>query len=82
MTKPQLECDLLRQFGPLLGGADLRRALGFRSDVTFRRAIRLGKLPVHVFEVEGRKGKFALTTDVAQWLHQVSSKSHLSAEEV
>lgn len=70
-----LEKDLLREFGPLIGGVELQRALGFKSAVTFRRAARLGQLPVKVFEVQGRRGKFALTSDVARWLNKVSGKS-------
>lgn len=71
--KPNLEQALLERFGPLIGGADLRRALGFRSDVTFHRAARQGQLPVKVFKIEGRRGKYALTTEVAQWLCRVSA---------
>lgn len=63
----------MRQFGPMIGGSELCRALGFRSAVTFRRAFRQGKLPVRVFELEGRKGKFALTADIAKWLARVSN---------
>lgn len=73
--KQIFERDLLEQFGPLMGGNELQRALGFKSSVTFRRDARLGRLPVEVFEVEGRRGKFALTSDVARWLYRVSGKS-------
>jgi hypothetical protein len=65
----------MRQFGPVIGGSELRKVLGFRSAVTFRRAIRQGKLAVKVFELEGRRGKFALTADVARWLARVSDVS-------
>ena len=71
----ELEEKLMCQFGPVIGGADLRQALGFRSAVTFRRAVRQEKLPVRVFELEGRKGWFALTTDIAAWLTRVSVAS-------
>lgn len=71
--RPDLARALMERFGPLMGGADLRRALGFRSDVTFHRAARLGQLPVKVFKIEGRRGKYALTTEVAQWLCRIST---------
>jgi hypothetical protein len=71
----EIERELMRQFGPVIGGSELRKALGFRSAVTFRRAIRQGKLAVKVFELEGRRGKFALTADVARWLARVSNVS-------
>lgn len=78
VTGLELETQLIRQFGPLIGGSELCRALGFRSAVTFRRALREGRLPVRVFELEGRKGKFALTTDIAGWLARLSDAPALN----
>jgi hypothetical protein len=60
------------QYGPLIGGPDLIKVLGFRSNASFRRTEKLGKLGVSTFEIEGRKGKFALTRDVEEWLQKVS----------
>jgi hypothetical protein len=75
MTILEIESELMRQFGPVIGGCELWKVLGFRSAVNFRRAARQGKLAVKVFELEGRKGKFALTADVARWLARVSNVS-------
>ncbi len=64
-----LERDLLARYGaPLLGGDDLRSALGYPSVEALRQAIARGTVPVPVFAVEHRRGKFALTKDVAAWL--------------
>jgi hypothetical protein len=64
-----LERDLLTRYGgPLLGGDDLRSALGYPSVEALRQAISRGTVPVPVFAVEHRRGKFALTKDVASWL--------------
>lgn len=64
----QLCCDLEAQHGPLLGGIALYRALGMASAAAFRQAASRGQLPVHVFTIPNRRGRFALTRDVAAWL--------------
>lgn len=73
MTTPSLadllERDLLARYGtPLLGGDDLRSALGYPSGEALRQAISRSTVPVPVFAVAHRRGKFALTKDVAVWL--------------
>lgn len=63
-----IEATLIREEGAILGGDALRRALGYRSLDALRKAIRRGTIPVSVFPLEGRRGRFALTRDVATWL--------------
>lgn len=62
--------DLLHTYGPLIGQEDLWRALGYASLDGFRQAQLRGTLPVRVFTVENRRGKFALAREVARWLAQ------------
>lgn len=64
----QLEQELLREYGPIVGGDQLRQALGFPSMDAFRQALARGRLPLAVFALEHRRGKFALTRDLARWL--------------
>jgi len=59
--------DLLAQYGPLISGRDLVRCLGYKSAAAFRQALKRGSLPVPVFELPNRKGKFALTSEVVRW---------------
>ncbi len=68
----ELDESLTRSYGPLLGGAALTRALGYPSQSAFRQAVAHDRLPVPVFEIEGRRGRFALTADIAAWLWRVS----------
>jgi len=63
-----LEGELFARFGPTLGGEDLWVALGYPSMEAFRQALSRGLLPVPVFSLPHRRGKFALVKDVAQWL--------------
>lgn len=68
MPGNDLKESLLKEFGPLMGGEDLRRALGYRTAPAFARAVRMNAVGVQVFEIPGRRGKFAMTSDVAAWL--------------
>lgn len=67
----ELLIDMTERFGPLLGGEDLYRALGFRTSAAFRRALRCNQVGVRVFELPRRRGKFAFTKDVALWLKEL-----------
>lgn len=64
----QLLTDLEAHHGPLLGGTALYRSLGLPSAAAFRQAASRGRLPVPVFSIPNRRGRFALTRDVAAWL--------------
>lgn len=63
-----LEADLLREYGPLLTGNSLCKALGYPSLEALRQAVARHKVPVPVFSLPNRRGKFALSKDVATWL--------------
>lgn len=73
MQTENFEEILMKEYGPLMGGEDLRRALGYRTWSAFARAVRMGGLGVAVFEIAGRRGKFAFTRDVAKWLQSVGT---------
>ena len=75
-TKIEFENNLLAQYGPLMGGQDLIRVLGYRSHSAFRRAKKLGVLGVKVFEIPDRRGRFALTRDIAAWLKALNSSAN------
>lgn len=68
MQNTNLEEILLKEFGPLMGGEDLRRALGFKTWSAFARAVRSNEIGIQIIEIPHRRGRFALTTDVAAWL--------------
>jgi hypothetical protein len=72
-----LERDLLKVFGPVVTGEELYRMLGLRSGSAFRQAKRRGRLPVPVFNIEGRKGTFAYTKAIAAWLVTQGSKPYV-----
>ncbi|WP_457389281.1 hypothetical protein [Roseateles sp. P5_E1] len=71
----EIERGLHERHGPMLGGAALYRALGFPTAAAMRQAISRGRVPVPLFDIEKRRGRFALTRDVALWLARCRTKS-------
>lgn len=65
----QLEQDLLRLYGsPILTIEQLQRALNYRSVAAIKQAIQRQTLPVHIFELPNRRGRYALVKDVCEYL--------------
>lgn len=64
--------DFRKRHGPILGGGDLAKAMGYRSLAAFRQARRRGQVEVELFSLPNRRGVFALGFDVAKWLAQAS----------
>lgn len=56
----------------IIGGDDLRNALGYKTHDAMRQAIVRGTIPFDIFEIDGRRGKFALISDIAKFLAQQS----------
>jgi hypothetical protein len=64
----RIKQDLIEQHGILLFGKALYQVLGFTNGDAFRQAFKRGKLSVAVFELEGKRGRYALAEDIANWL--------------
>jgi hypothetical protein len=65
----QIEQDLLQLFGtPVLNLNQLQRALNYRSVAAVKQSILRKTMPIRVFELPSRRGKFALAKDVSQLL--------------
>lgn len=69
--------ELHQEYGPLIGGPDLVKVLGFRSNASFKRAQKLGQINLEMFGIEGRKGSFAYTKNVASWLSSLANKNQI-----
>lgn len=67
-SPPSTEAILVAAYGPLLSGASLAKALGYPSTEAFRQAASRGRLPVPVFALPHRRGRFARAADIARWL--------------
>lgn len=66
--KRHLRQELEQLHGPLLGGPKLIGALGHANAASLRQARRRGRVSVPLFTLPKRRGFFALTRDVADWL--------------
>jgi len=65
----EIEHDLLLLFGtPMLNLSQLQRALNYRSIAAVKQSLVRGTLPVSVFELPNRRGKFALAKDVSTFM--------------
>jgi hypothetical protein len=70
-----ISAALVERYGELIGGSDLWRALGLRSERTFQRLAKADRLPVRTFSLEGRRDLLARTRDVGAWLESLGEKS-------
>ena len=64
----ELRQALEERHGPMLTGHALASCLGHGSVAGLRQARRRGHVTVALFTVPKRRGYFALTRDVADWL--------------
>lgn len=71
-TDQDLIIKMEERYGPIISGKHLYAALGFKTYAAFYRSLQLDELGVKVFRLAGRKGWFAKTIDVANWINQQS----------
>lgn len=62
--------------GPLMTGTALWKALGFQNSTAFSQAKAKNRLEVKVFSLRNRRGSFAFTEDVANWLVQLKTEAN------
>ncbi|HEV2682372.1 MAG TPA: hypothetical protein VGV14_17850 [Rhodanobacter sp.] len=62
-----VEGELERRYGLVVGGRTLSLLLGYPTQQAFKRAALRDALPIRVFTIQGRRGKFATVKDVARW---------------
>ena len=63
-----LEQQLITHYGPMISNDSLRQVLGYSSMDAFRQALARQTVPVPVFGLANRRGKYALALDIAQWM--------------
>lgn len=68
--KQQMFDALFKEYGPLLPSTKLWSVLGYPSITAFRQSHQRGQLSLPIIKIEGRRGQFALTVDVVDWLLQ------------
>lgn len=76
-TGQQIADELLACHGPLISGEDLWRALGFSNASAFRQAKAQGRIEVPVFSLPNRRGTYAFTRHVADWLKNLAKEAEM-----
>lgn len=76
----ELKEELVKKYGVMVNGQSLYEALGYTSGNAFRQALKRGNIQVPLFEVPNRKGKFALTKDIAAWITEQASNESTQGE--
>ena len=61
---------LLRVHGPLLSAPAMAKILGFSNTDALRQARLQKRLPVPMFAIQGRRGWFASTLAVGEWIER------------
>jgi hypothetical protein len=71
--------DLYLPRTPVLSGAETARLLGFPTTEALYKARQAGRLPISMFRLPGRRGWFASTPAVREWLQAVISNTSTSS---
>lgn len=74
--RDDMQKELLKEHGELVGGIKLCRLMGFSSTAAFRQCLIRGQMPIKTFEIPHRKGRFAYTRDVISWLNSLSKQQN------
>jgi hypothetical protein len=75
---PSLAQNLFEKWGPMMGGIGLAKALGFPTTSAMRQAIARDQVSLKLFKIAGRRGRFALTQDVSNWLSKQAEETDTS----
>ncbi len=73
----EIERGLTDRHGPVLGTRVLYQVLGYPTVAALRQALLRGTVKIPVFDIPKRRGRFALTRDVAVWLVQCRSTADI-----
>lgn len=69
--------QLIDKHGPLISGEDLWKSIGFTSATAFKQAKSKGRLDIPVFSLPNRRGSYAFTEHVAEWLRKLAKEAKM-----
>ena len=82
MENKEILMDLTERYGELVGGVLLSKILGYTSLDAVKRSIERRTLNLPTFFVKGRRGRFALTVDIAQWLSECRANTDYKSRDI
>jgi len=65
--------SILRQYGGVVTESDAAEVLRFPNRLALRRAVELGRLPIRMFEIPGRRGRWVLFSCLADALDAINA---------
>lgn len=68
----KLANELITNNGPLISGELLWKSIGFTSATAFRQAVAQDRIGIPVFSLPKRRGTYAFTNHVADWLKSLA----------
>lgn len=74
----RINLDLYLPRTPVLSGAETARIMGFPTTEALYKARQAGRLPIDMFRLPGRRGWFASTPAVREWLQAIVSTTATS----
>lgn len=79
-TIEDLKSRMFEKYGPTITGDDLYQMVGFETYEAFHRAKKLNQFSLKVFKLENRRGWYALTEELAEWIYNQANKSNLEVK--
>lgn len=67
-TEADLRRKLEQTFGRMMSSKQIGQLLVYPSPAAFRQAVHRGAVNIRMFTLPERRGRFAMTADVARWL--------------
>lgn len=60
--------ELIEKHGEIVNLDSLSKIIGYKTVAAVKYAIKKEQLSINTFYIKGRKGRYAMTRDVASWL--------------
>lgn len=70
-----LKSRMFEKYGPTITGDDLYQMLGFETYEAFHRARKLNQFSIKLFKLENRRGWYALTEELAEWIYDQANRN-------
>ena len=77
----RMDLELYLPRTPVLSGAETARIMGFPTTEALYKARQAGRLPIDLFRLPGRRGWFAATPTIREWLQSVMSEGGVSTKQ-
>ena len=74
-----IRCFLLESYGPMVNTEGLVKVLNFKNRAALDRSVQRGHVDIKLVRIKDRRGYFALTSDLADYLVKLSGGGILSA---